>query len=191
VLTRSDRNALTHTVHDSGWKVDPELIKAVDHAVDEYHRSRVPFTKPTLAMRVAWAEEEDQLTAVDDWFNFRAGESYRLSSKTFEGRKIEVREHPDFGEEEVLVSGHELLICIHDAEGKVHGFTQYSLDKEAIDLEDDPEDETSRMLKTVHHFHSLKDLMAHFKMPEVQDIAEACPELYQHYRQKLKALERP
>lgn len=192
VLTRSERNALIWTIHEAGWKVDPSLIKAVENAVAEYHRSRVPFNKPTLAMRVAWAEEEDQLTAKDDWHSFRAGESYRLSSETFEGRKIEFRDSPEYGEEEVLVSGQELMICLYDKENRKHGFTQYALDRSTIQAEyhNNPNDETCRILSTVNQFHSIRDLMEHFEMPDVPDIAEVCPDLYEHYKRKLKTLEK-
>jgi hypothetical protein len=193
VLTKSDRLALLHTVHDAGWKVDPALIKAVNAAVAEYHSSRTPFIRPTLAMRVAWAEEEDSLSAVDDWEEFKEGESYRLTSETFEGRKMEIRPHADFGEEDVMVSGQELMICINDSNGHVHGFTQYALDRDSIhanyDSENDSDDETRRSLLRIHKFHSLRDLMVHFNMPVVRDIAEVNPKLYQHYRNKLKALE--
>lgn len=189
VLTRTDRNALVHAIHEAGWKVQPELAQAVDQAVEEYHRSRVPFTKPTLAMRVAWAEEEDSLTAADDWEGFQAGQSYRLSSRTFEGRKIEFREHPEHGEEEVLVSGQELMICLHDDQNRVHGFTQYALDRATVAANYDPEDETCRTLSTVSHFHSLRDLMLHFEMPDVPDITEASPDLYRENLGKLRALE--
>jgi len=189
VLTKSDRLALLHTVREAGWKVDPKLIKAVEYSVQEYHRSRTPFTKPTLAMRVAWAEEEDRLTAANDWLGFKAGETYRLTSDTFEGRKIEFRENPDLGEEEVLVSGQELMICVNDSVGQVHGFTQYALDKDTIRAEYEDDDDTCRVLSTVDEFHSIRDLMLHFNMPDVPDIAEVSPDLYQHYRNKLKALE--
>jgi hypothetical protein len=194
VLTKTDRLALLHTVRDAGWKVDPALIKSVDSAVTEYHRSRIPFIKPTLAMRVAWAEEEDSLTAADNWGEFKAGESYRLTSETFEGRKIEARPHPEYGEEEVMISGQELMICINDSKGHLHGFTQYALDRDSIhaNYDSDSDDETlqSPMLMRIHQFHSLRDLMVHFNMPDVPDIAEVSPDLYQHYIKKLKALER-
>lgn len=190
VLTKSERLALLHTVKDAGWKVDPNLILAVEQAVADYHRCRVPFNKPTLAMRVAWAEEEDKLTAANDWHSFRAGESYALSSDTFTGRKLEFREHPEFGEEEVLVSGRELMICLTDQRGIRHGFTQYPIDRQTIKEDYDKDDETIRTLMRVQHFHSLRDLMQNFHMPDVPDIREVSPDLYNHYRQKLRALER-
>ena len=195
VLTKTDRLALLHAVRDVGWKVDPDLIKSVDAAVTEYHRSRTPFIKPTLAMRVAWAEEEESLIAADNWGEFKAGEAYRLTSETFEGRNIEARPHPEYGEEEVMVSGQELMICINDSKGHLHGFTQYALDRDSIHANydsdrDGDDDETRQSLKRIHQFHSLRDLMVHFNMPDVPDIAEVSPDLYQHYIKKLKALER-
>lgn len=189
VLTKSDRLALNFVVKECGWKVDPLLTKAVEQAVAEYHRSRIPFNKPTLAMRVAWAEEEDRLTALNDWETFKSGETYELFSYTYEGRKIELRDHPDYGTEEVFVTGQEILLCLHDRDGTIYGFTQHPVERGKTPDPADGIDETERTLNRVHRFFSLGELMKNFQMPKIPDISEACPDLYRENLRKLKALE--
>ena len=180
VVMKDTRLALLKAIRSDIWRVDPQLPKFIDTIVRRYHQERAPFSRPPIVQRIGWLDEEDEIKCVkslDDAFD--AGTLYSIESTTFTGTKIEKR--PRAGtehKEEVLVSGEELMLLISDNKGHKRAFTQF-----------DPSDETKGGFPEVAHWHRLSDLIAHFEMPPVKDLAELQPVEFQRYYDKLTAME--
>lgn len=192
VVLQSQRNALLRAVESDIWRVQPKVLEAVKKAIEDYHHIRTPFTRPRRAMCVAWAEEEGRLKCLEDLDGFTAGQSYDLTSETFLGMKAETRESLKYGEENVLVSGQELMLILTDDLGRRHGFTQYKIDQPERyrqDKENEDAKESSDLFDTIHCFHLLGTLVNHFEMPDVPDIAEVMPERFNENLRRLEALE--
>jgi hypothetical protein len=61
VLQRAQRDELLHTVHHPAWKVDPELIAAVEKAVTDYHAARAPLYPLPPIQRLGYLDEQDTI----------------------------------------------------------------------------------------------------------------------------------
>ena len=169
-VLRETRDALTRAVSCEWWRVHPNVKAAVEGGLRDYHALRAPFNKPSNAQAIAWLDEEDRITANRNVANagvtwFSAGKSYKIESRTFEGRKIELR--PRVGDsttEEVLVTGQELMLIVTSDTGQRVAFTQH-----ALDLENRAETEG---LQDIDASQTLFDLMEWFVIPDVKDLAE-------------------
>ena len=174
VVTRDQREALRRAVEGDIWRVQPALQKAVAEAIDAYNAIRAPFVRLNPVQRLGYLDEQDTILCTFALDGFIAGNRYPLRSETIENIKIEERKHPETKvREEVEVSGQELLFCIQDEHQHWHSFTQHE-----IELRD-----------SIAARHDLATLLNHFEIPEVPDVSEARPAVYQEYLRRLTALE--
>ncbi len=178
-VMRDTRETLLSTVHSDIWTVHPELIAAVDHAVEAYHRSRCPFIRLSPVQRLGFLDEHDSIECQSGLIDgFVSGKKYELKSLTINNKKTEYRprptdEDPD-AEEEILVSGDELLFLIRDEEEYLHAFSQHELDQKE---------------HPYCFYHTLEELIDTFVVPDVPDVADRDPELYNEFRGRLLALQ--
>jgi len=181
VVQRASRKALQLAVRGNVWRVHPDVGPAVETALREYNAVRAPLRPLNPVQRLGHLDEEDEIRCDRaPGLGFTTGKSYPLESETIEGRKVEKRAHwrRKDDQEEVLISGQELLLRIKDDHGKWHAFTQYSLGEEQE--KERPEDT----------FHLLSELVECFHIPEVPDVAAVHPVEFALYRARLVALER-
>ncbi len=177
MVMRDTREALETALHSKIWKVQPLLMEALVKAREQFDDVRTPFTRPALAQRVGWLDEQDAIKCLHDWRTFEKGKSYEVTTITFTGKKIEWREGKD-GMEEIFVSGQELAIMVNDGKAK-HTFTHHALDPEEL-----PEE-----LAEAEKFHGLRDLLDHFELPDVPDLATRQPARYAANLVALAAIE--
>lgn len=180
VVQKPSRLALERAVAGGVWRVEPSVAVAVEAAVREYHAVRAPFTRLNDVQRLGYLDEEDSIECRVTADGFIAGLRYAMRTETFEGRKIETRKRPGHGPEQVLVSGQELAILVTDDAGETHCFTQFA----------PSDDDTGEERPPCEHQHTLADLVAHFTIPDVPDVATLNPALYQDYKHRLLALQR-
>ena len=100
---------------------------------------------------------------------------------------MEKRHRPGHkGHEDVLVTGQEVLISLQSpttpgGDGYFHAFTQFPITPEMVD--------EWHTYSRINVAHTLGELITNFKMPEVQDIAEADPASYVKYKKRLESLQ--
>ena len=177
MVMRDTREALEQALHSKIWRVHPALLTALEKAREQFDDVRTPFTRPALAQRVGWLDEQDAIKCLRDWGTFEAGKSYSLNTVTFNGKKVEWREGKE-GIEEILVTGQELAIMVNDGTAK-HAFTHHVLKSEEPPAE----------LSGTDHFHGLRDLLDHFELPDVPDLAMRQPARYAANLAVLSAIE--
>lgn len=179
VVQKPSRLALQRAVMGGIWRVEPAVLPAVEKAVSEYNAVRAPFALLNHVQRLGYLDEEDSIQCQVGTDGFTEGSRYPLRTETFEGRKVEARKRPGRAPEDVLVSGQELAILVTDDRGETHCFTQFL-----------PSGETDEERPGAEHHHTLSELVTHFAIPEVPDVATLNPGLYQTYKQRLLALQR-
>lgn len=182
VVQKATRTALQRAVGGAVWRVEPAVTQAVEAAVRSYHAIRAPFNRLPDVMRLAYLDEEDTIVCQKIFFKdgvrfFQPKQCYRLTTETFEGRKVERRKRVAACEEDVLVTGQELAILITDDGGGVHCFTQF------------PAAEHDSGRPSADHHHLLSELVAHFEIPKVPDVAALHPHRYRENLRKLEALQ--
>ncbi len=174
VVQRGSRKALVLAVNGGIWRVHPAVQAAVGTAVAEYNAVRAPFVRLNPVQRLGYLDEEDRITCVNSRIGgFTPGKSYPLEPETIAGVKTERRKRAHKPEEEVQVTGQELLIRIQDDDKQWHAFTKFQID-------DRP---------GVDYRRTLSDLVEAFDIPEVPDVADCRPDVYMENLAKLRALE--
>ena len=109
---------------------------------------------------------------------FRAGNNYRLRTQTVRVERRTTKPNLSAGLDEVLLNGQELAIYIADESEMERCFMDAR--HRAADVQVDGD---------VSIDFSLQDLVAHFQIPEVPDVAECNPAGFEQYLQRLGELE--
>lgn len=73
VLQRAQRDDLLRTVRHPLWRVDPELIAAVELAVREYHSKRAPLYPLSDIQRLGYLDEQDTIECRKDLMGIPPG----------------------------------------------------------------------------------------------------------------------
>lgn len=144
---------------------------------------RAPFVRLNEVQRLGHLDEEDTIVCKATGPGFTEGKRYKLTTETFDGRKVESRPRPNRGPdetEEVLVTGMELAILIGpDDNMETHCFTQFERgDKSAGDCR-----------PAASHHHLLSELVAYFVIPDVPDAPTLNPLKYKANLARLRVLE--
>jgi hypothetical protein len=182
-VMRDTRDKVKGFLRHPKLKVPPKLVTAFDEICRQMQTLTAPFARPSPVQRVAWLDEQNGIECTTDFGPFKAGTSYPVKTRVFTGKKTELRHRPGHKQaEEVLVTGQEVLVDIYHKETyDNHAFTQFPLqDDVAQDMGD---------YWAVNLRHSLNDLLQHFKMPDVQCIAESDPTTYLKFTDRLRKLE--
>ena len=184
-ILADSRNRFDALIGIKGLVFHPKVASGWKETLRQAATLRCPLTRPTSAQRIAWLDETGTITCREDVFGangmviFRAGESYPIESKIFDGKKLERRFRPGIGPENVLVIGQELMLIITDTNGLQFGFTQFELSEEQV---------KNDFLWLAGRYR-LNDLVASFQLPNVADIAASDQIQYETYVQRLHALE--
>lgn len=184
VVQRVSRKALILATDGGVWRVHPNVTRAVADALKSYNAMRAPLRPLNRVQRLGYLDEEDEIQSARPLCSgFTVGHSYQLESEIFEGRKLEKRQrvHPLENdakrEEDVLVTGQELLLRVRDEFGEWHAFTQFDLGAD------------QKAERPERHFHRLSELVECFLIPDVPDVAQCHPELFAEYQRRLLDLE--
>lgn len=176
VVQKATRTALLNVVHSNVWRVEPKLIETVTKAVDDYNAIRAPFYPLNAVQRLGYLDEEDSIVCKKEgFFNFKKGESYPIFSKTVHSTKKAKKKNLTGGEDDVEISGKELLISIENAGGFQH-FTS-----SPKDIEGGGENKAN--------LHDLQTLIEYFVIPEVKTVSEVNPEKYEQNINRIKEIE--
>lgn len=201
VVQVAHRKALTAAVNGGVWRVDPALQKAVADAIAEYNRERAPLYPLSEIKRLGYLDEHDLILCKKDLENglgdtvFRAGEQYALRSLTVQvkrnGTKLNLKGEID----DVEYNGSELGFFINSSREFL--FMEGRLRDPSIKVSIAPAagaQETARAVagedaNVCAIDFTLQELVEHFTIPDVPDIATLDPDGYQRNLKLLEEIE--
>lgn len=169
VMQRHTRNALLAAVRGNTWRVAPGLVESVDRAIAEYHSNRAPFVKLTPVQRLGFLDEQEKIFCTKSFGRFKAGESYPLSASTITVERTKSKPTHSGNDVDLLLNGQELLIQIDGC-----NFLDRKYHSREIFLSQQVEGKE----KEVTPQFTLDDIINHFDIPEVPDVAECRPDEY-------------
>jgi hypothetical protein len=173
VLTPETRRLLREVLNDPSATVSPDLHIAAKQALRHLARRTAPFLPLSPEHRLGWLWEFPRLECRRDWpGSFTRDYAYRHYCHDVATRRLILRKTPSGGTEEVLVSGMEMLVTIHDDQKRLHTFANFPV----------PED------PRIHAIHDLQRLLDHFIIPSAKDITQILPAAYQKLKTTLTAL---
>ncbi len=177
VVQQASRSALKHAIHSGAWRVQPELVAAVDAAIGEYDAIRAPFYTPNEVQSLGWLDEESEIVCERSGIpGFRIGQSYPLET-WIEDTKWQDKKRNLAGDWEKLeLAGRELVVALTDDKQETHHF---HVRRDDADLGSSG---------GIHHHH-IKSLIAHLQIPVPRDVAHTNPTAYQENLNRLAQLE--
>ena len=195
VVQRSQRQALLDAVKcGSPWRVDPALELAVEAAIAEYNRVRAPLYPLPKIQRLGYLDEQDDILCCKSFGNpagahFVAGSRYFLRSTTVATKRSGTKVNNLGLLDDVEWNGQELAFFITDQSGVERCFMEGRLREEKVKInlirpgskgrkDRDLEDECAIDF-------TLQQLVEHFVIPEVPDVATRLPEQYAAHRQTM------
>lgn len=245
VMQRAQRDELLHVARDAGWKVQPELLEAVDACLREYHASRAPLYPLPEIQRLGHCDEVDFMECRLDFslrprtsahctnekckrevidftapqagakckkcdgpleftehpvppgsgVLFRAGQSYPLRTQTVSVERTVWKPNSTTGAlEELEYNGQDLAMFLTGEDGWEYCFMDGNLRSRntkvgiakalSRDSCKEPHPTKDRSIDA-----TLQDLVAHFVIPEVPDVAQCHPERYHEKLQMMNDLE--
>jgi len=182
ILQKAERKDLEKAVFGNIWRVAPAVIEAVQGALAEYNAVRSPLYPLSQIQRLGYLDDNDDILCLHDlrWPQslreppFRAGQRYTIRTETIAviraGKKMNLTGTMD----DVSWEGSELALFIRDAAGIERLFMEDHLRQPNVRLSIQKEGAPSPIE------FNLQDLIAHFEIPEVPDVAAVHPEAYQH-----------
>lgn len=177
VLLKAQRKALQEAVTDSPWRVAPAVQEAVTKAINDYHKERAPLYPLPRIQRIAYLDDEDTVACEKDLGTaFKAGKSYPIDTKTYKVTRRAEKMNLQGERETVELGGSELFFFIQGDDDKQYVFAEaYLKGNEKIAIE--------RLWQEIDY--SLGDLVGHFAIPEVPDVATLQPEAYERNKELL------
>lgn len=177
VQRRADRDALREAA--TRWAVAPWLEAAIRAALADYESERAPLIPLPEVQRLGFLDEHETLPCRQALAgHFQAGTRYRLESATVAVRRAGVRINAEGEEEAVEYSGAEMVLTLHGEAGPVR-----FVDARLLSPEVTPQDLDLTGARPLH------ELLAHFEIPEVPDLARLRPADLAHYQKTLTLLE--
>ena len=173
VLLPETRCLLREVLNDPSATVSPDLHIAAKQALRHLARRTAPFLPLSPEHRLGWLWEFPRLECRRDWPGaFTRDFAYRHYCHDVATRRLILRKTPSGATEEVLMSGIEMLVTIHDEQKRLHAFANFPV----------PED------PRIHAIHGLQSLLDHFIIPSAKDITQILPAAYQKLKTTLAAL---
>ena len=208
VVQANQRKDLLRAVSGGIWRVHPDLPALVDQAVREYHSCRAPLSKLSPVQSLGYLDEENAIRCTQDLMGevpvapikaryleqtdptkrvrklaFQAGTTYEIRTKTLHVERLKVKPDPMTGKDtEYLMVGQELAIYIKGEGGHEFCFMDARLRGEQVKISED-------IFEQVRIEFTLQDLVGHFEIPEVPDVAQCKPDDFQLNQQRLDELE--
>ena len=200
VVQRSQRQALLDAVKRSDgtspvWRVDPALPKVVESAIAEYNRVRAPLYPLPKIQRLGYLDEQDEILCCQHLAGpsgavFLPGRRYSIRSATVATRRLGTKINNIGLPDEVEWNGQELAFFITDQSGVERCFMEGRLREANVTINLSRgrsrrhNERDGRTDSQVIDF-TLQELVTHFDIPEVPDVASCFPEQYAAHRQSL------
>ncbi len=193
VVMRNERKELLACCKaESPWTVDPALIAAVEKALVDYDRERAPLYPLSKIMRLGFLDEQDDILCEQSLrsraLHFSSGTRYALRSLTVQVKRNGSKVNNVGGLDAVEWNGQELAFYITDNTGVERIFMDERLRDETVSLNlltEDGEEGDGLVMD-----FTLQELVDHFNIPEVPDVAQVNPERYQNNLNLLEEIER-
>ncbi|MEY2408332.1 MAG: hypothetical protein QOF48_1002, partial [Verrucomicrobiota bacterium] len=216
VLQRAQRDALLNCIGErSPWKVSPDLATAVAKAIQDYHAQRAPLYPLPEIQRLGYLDEEDEIVCRSNLAGgtpsnlFKAGSLYKIRTHTVTVRRAGKRANLAGEMEDIEYTGQELCILVSDATGSEWAFMESRLRDDKIWIKDlnrngreaSPPSPGQRSEKAARKEtldgipaldcidFTLQELVEHFIVPDVPDVAAMNPEAYQRNLEALAEIE--
>ncbi len=194
VLQRNEREELVHVAHKGGWRVQPELLAAIEDAIRQYHAARAPLYPLSKIKRLGYLDEHDTIECENDLHLYGGGfprpssstravpiPSARIPSPSSARPKKPNSVNGNL--EDITYSGQELAIYL-ESDGVEYSFLDSRLrdpkTKVAITKKGD-----GREID-----FTLQELCDSFSIPDVPDVATVNPEGYAKNVAMLEEFER-
>lgn len=180
------------------WRVAPAVSAAVRQALADYQTQRAPLYPLNQIQRLGYLDDNDDILCTADLDDggasfgigpsgqdpvFRAGQRYQIRTQTLSvkrvGRKMNLTGELD----DVQWEGSELALFITGEDKKEHLFMEERLRRSDVRLSIQQENAPSPIQFT------LAQLIDHFAIPEVPDVASQNPAGYQRNLDLLKQIE--
>lgn len=173
-VTATSRTALREAAQDGVWTIAPDVLPAIQSALEEYEREGAPFYTPNEVQSLGWIDEHSRLECRTPGIGTcQPGSHYTIAS-TIENTEWQGKRINLVGEEEKLTyTGRELLVTLTDDSGCKHHF-HVRKDDSLAEPEENPI--THRII--AQHWH-ISHLVQHFHIPIPKDLATLRPEDYQ------------
>jgi len=182
VLQAAERRELMNTIAEgSVWRVDPQLITAVEFAVAEYNAVRAPLYPLNRIQRLGYLDDQEEILCLKPLGPFVPGTRYAIRTETLGVKRIGSKMNLSGYLDEVLYEGSELALYING--GKELLFMDKRLAKSDVTLSIQQEGDPSPI------DYTLEDLAEHFEIPEVPDVAITNPEGYNNNLARLRQIE--
>ena len=189
ILQKAERKELERAVFgsngngDSPWRVAPAVTEAVQAALAEYNAVRSPLYPLSQIQRLGYLDDNDDVLCLKDLPGFAAGQRYTIRTETISvqrsGKKMNLTGELD----EVQWEGSELALFIRDGDGIERLFMEERLRADDVRLSIQDENSPSPIE------FNLQQLVEHFEIPEVPDVAAIHPERYQQHLALLRQIE--
>ena len=208
VMQRDERNFILGLLKPGAeWTVAPALRDAVQAAAAAYNAIRAPLVPLPKIQRLGYLDESDDILCVKDLYLahremgegghgvpgegplFRAGIRYPLATRSVRFTRTMLKPNLHGEEEELELSGQELAIIVssHPADPAnptdPTEFTFMDASLRAPNVKVGNDDGTEAVDFT------LQDLVEHFEIPEVRDVAATDPVRYNAFVSQLHQLE--
>jgi len=181
ILQKAERKELERAVFGTVWRVAPAVTEAVQGALAEYNAVRSPLYPLTKIQRLGYLDDNDDILCLSDLdASFSAGRRYTIRTETISVARTGTKMNLTGGVDAVSWEGSELALFIKDDEGIERLFMEERLRAPNVRLSIQAENAPSPIE------YNLQQLVEHFEIPEVPDVAVKNPA---GYRRNLDLLE--
>ncbi len=192
ILQKAERKDLERAVFGTIWRVAPAVIEAVQGALAEYNAVRSPLYPLSQIQRLGYLDDNDDILCLKDlWLvdgvttlggtplppgepTFKAGQRYTIRTETISVTRVGQKMNLTGSLDDVSWEGSELALFIRDGDGLERLFMEGHLAQPNVRLSIQAEGAPSPIE------FNLQQLIEHFEIPEVPDVAAVHPEAYQH-----------
>lgn len=183
VVQRASRDSLLAAVSAPEWRVQPELVDAVHAAVAAYQAERSPLYPLPEIQRLGYLDEEDAVECrASGLGDFVQGQRYPIETRTESATQKTTILSATGETQTVERTGRELVLSVfptHHKSLEPHRFVVGGEYRYASTPHPDQSD----------HVHTLETFLAHFRVPDVPDIAAAIPDRYRENLTRLDQIE--
>ena len=191
VVQVAHRKELERAAFGTTWRVAPAVQDSVRLALSEYETMRAPLTTLNPIQRLGYLDEQDEILCHTSLAPaFQAGLRYPIRTLTISVRRDGTKMNLTGTLDKVEWAGSELAIYVGD-----HLFME-ARNRDAsvtLSLKSDPDNAPSGQdapsRKDITIDFTLHELVSHFTIPEVPDVATKNPALYQRLIADLHIIE--
>lgn len=183
VMAVAQRRELERAVMGARYRVAPAVVEAVKAAIEEYGRARASLYPLNKIQCLGYVDEHDTLEClIDLGRDFKAGQRYRLRTETIRVIREGTKMNNEGGLDDCEYDGAELAIFLDGARGeKLFMEARHVADNVRLSIQDEGEP------SPIHY--TLNQLVDHFDIPHVPDVAALNPADYDANLAMLREIE--